>query len=108
MAVHVNMKRELRTLKAMIEIYCHDHHRIRSGLCPECTTLLEYARSRLEKCPFRDDKPVCSKCPVHCYRPDMRGRIRSVMSYAGRRMLFRHPVLALVHLINGMRKGPKK
>jgi predicted amidophosphoribosyltransferase len=108
MTVHVNMKKELRTLKAMIEIYCHDHHDIRSGLCPECAELLEYARSRLEKCPFKEAKPVCSKCPVHCYRADMREKIRSVMSYAGRRMLFRHPVLAIVHLVRGLMKVPEK
>jgi len=108
MTVHVNMKRELRTLKAMIEIYCHDHHDMRSGLCPECSELLEYGRSRLEKCPFSQEKPVCSKCPVHCYRIDMREKIRSVMSYAGPRMLSRHPYLALVHLIQGIRKSPDK
>lgn len=108
MSVQVNRERELRTLKAMIEIYCHDHHDIRSGLCPECTELLEYARSRLEKCPFNEAKPVCSKCPVHCYRVDMRERIRSVMSYAGPRMLSRHPYLALVHLIKSVRKAPDK
>ncbi|HOO39122.1 MAG TPA: nitrous oxide-stimulated promoter family protein [Deltaproteobacteria bacterium] len=38
----------------------------------------------------------------------MREKIRSVMSYAGPRMLSRHPYLALVHLIQGIRKSPDK
>jgi len=98
--------REVRTIEAMIELYCHDIHNMKSGLCPECSKLLEYVRSRLDKCPFKVDKPVCAKCPVHCYKPDMREKIRLVMKYSGPRMLRRHPFLALAHLIKGMRKVP--
>jgi predicted amidophosphoribosyltransferase len=100
--------REGRTIETMIELYCHENHNLRSGLCPECSEMLEYARSRLEKCPFKEKKPVCSKCPVHCYKPDMREKIRMVMKYAGPRMLRRHPVLALVHLMKGIGKAPEK
>jgi len=38
----------------------------------------------------------------------MRERIRSVMRYAGPRMMYRHPLLAFHHLIDGMRKAPSK
>ena len=37
------------------------------------------ADARLDRCPFRDEKPTCSNCLVHCYKPDMRERIREVM-----------------------------
>ena len=95
------MEQERRTVEAMIEIFCHGHHDTPEGLCPECTELLAYVTQRLDKCPLRNNKPKCSKCPVHCYKPDMREKIRAVMSYAGPRMLCRHPILAGRHYLMG-------
>jgi hypothetical protein len=69
----------------------------------ECEELLDYALHRLEACPFRAHKSVCAACPIHCYRPAMREKIRAVMRYAGPRMLFRHPLLAMGHLIDRLR-----
>jgi hypothetical protein len=54
-------------------------------------------------CPLIEDKPTCASCPVHCYKPVMRERIRAVMRYAGPRMLRRHPVLAILHLLERRR-----
>ena len=53
----------------------------------------------MDKCPFGENKGACSKCEIHCYKPDMRDQVRRVMCYAGPRMLTRHPVLAVEHLI---------
>jgi len=36
----------------------------------------------------------------------MRERIRAVMRYAGPRMLWRHPLLALLHLADGLQDEP--
>ena len=55
-------------------------------LCPDCAGLLEYAAKRLRSCPL-DPKPTCKKCPVHCYRPDYRARIREIMAWSGKRMI---------------------
>lgn len=94
------MMREHKTVEAMIELYCHGNHGGTKGrLCPECRELLDYAAQRLEKCPFQEDKPTCATCPVHCYKPDMREKIRAVMKYAGPRMLYRHPVLSAAHYL---------
>jgi hypothetical protein len=82
----------------MLRIYCHDLHACDRPLCDPCQELHDYAMQRLEHCVFGPDKPVCSKCPVHCYRPELRERIRGVMRYAGPRMLLRHPLLAANHL----------
>jgi hypothetical protein len=98
--------RESRTLTAMVRMYCRDTHGSQSGLCDECTTLHEYAQKRLAHCRFGPDKPVCSKCPVHCYRPEMRQRVAVVMRYSGPRMLRRHPVLGLSHLVDKRRPAP--
>ena len=75
-------------------------------LCAECQELLQYALERLDNCPFQEHKTTCENCPVHCYRPEMRERIRAVMRYAGPRMLFRHPLLALLHLWDRARGAP--
>jgi len=90
----------------MIRLYCEKHHAPEELLHPECQELLQYALERLDKCPFQEHKSTCETCPVHCYRPELRERIREVMRYAGPRMLFRHPVLALLHLWDGIRKEP--
>ena len=92
------LAREARTIASMIELYCRAHHGTKSGLCPECEELNAYARKRLSCCPFGQDKPVCAKCKVHCYKPAMREKIGAVMRFAGPRIVFVHPLLSLEHL----------
>ena len=93
--------REQATVTAMVRIFCAGRHGVRGGLCPECDELRAYAMSRLARCPFGQDKPTCANCHIHCYKPQLRDRIREVMRYAGPRMLWRHPVLAIRHLLDG-------
>jgi hypothetical protein len=100
--------RERKTVEAMIRLYCHDHHGTRAeALCADCQALTAYAGERLAKCPFQENKTVCAKCRVHCYKAQMRERIREVMRYAGPRMLRRHPVMAVQHLWDSFRKEPR-
>ena len=78
-------------------------------LCAECHDLRQYAHLRLTRCPFGPDKPTCANCKVHCYKPEMRERVRQVMRHAGPNMLLRHPVLALLHLlVDERRPAPDK
>lgn len=58
---------------------------------------------RVDKCTFQDAKPTCAKCPVHCYNPTMREQVREVMRYAGPRMVLHHPILSILHTLDGMR-----
>lgn len=91
---------EKKTVAYMIQIYCHKKHQRKLGeLCPDCQTLSDYTQERLDYCRFGEQKTTCQKCPVHCYRKDMRERVKLVMRYAGPRMLFYHPSLAVKHLI---------
>lgn len=99
--------RELRTLEAMTAIYCRDHHG-GDTLCSECSALMEYAAKRLAVCPFGEEKPVCAKCQVHCYGPAKREQVRVVMRYAGPKMMFRHPWLALGHVLDKRYVAPPK
>ena len=94
------------TVQVMITLYCHHHHDNSGGLCSECIDLRNYALERLRKCPFQEGKTTCAKCPVHCYKSEMREKIREVMRYSGPRMAYSHPILALFHFIDRMRKEP--
>jgi hypothetical protein len=95
------LERERRTVDAMIGIYCRAHHGSSGSPCHDCSQLMAYAHQRVSRCRFGEGKPTCANCPVHCYRPDMRERIRQVMRYSGPRMLLRHPYLAMMHLRDG-------
>ena len=108
--MHPRMKREQKTVENMIGIFCRDHHQKEGELCHECRELVEYARFRLENCPFQENKTTCGNCPIHCYKPGMRKKIRDVMRYSGPRIILHHPLLAIGHMIDGLRKkpGPKK
>lgn len=88
---------EKRTVEKMISLYCRAH-RHPECLCADCRQLLEYAHARLDKCKFGEGKPTCRKCPIHCYRPDMKEKMVAVMRYSGPRMLLHHPLHALRHL----------
>lgn len=83
----------------MIRLYCKKKHHTKQGLCPECAALEAYARQRSEKCPFMETKTFCSNCKVHCYKADMRQKIREVMRYCGPRMIFCHPLAAIRHVL---------
>ncbi len=98
--------RELDTIEAMFRIYCRDHHRRDPSVCDECSPLLDYATRRLVRCVFGANKPTCANCTVHCYTETMRAKIKDVMRYAGPRMLWRHPYLAITHVIDGKRAAP--
>ena len=101
-----HMKREKKTLKAMIRIYCRGTHATGRRLCQDCTELQEYALARLDKCPFGASKGACSQCPIHCYKPDRREKIKTVMRYSGPRILFPHPMLSFYHFMDKQKKFP--
>lgn len=93
-------------MRAMVRMYCAHHHGT-ADLCPECRELADYAGRRLDLCPYGGEKPACTNCPIHCYRPEPRERMREVMRFAGPRMLTRHPYLAVMHLIDARRAVPE-
>ena len=99
--VQSKREREKRMVSQMIALYCRKQHGTpKGGLCPECEALTAYARQRSDRCPFMETKTFCSNCRVHCYRPDMRDRIRAVMRFSGPRMIFHHPIAAIRHVVS--------
>ncbi|MDD6573157.1 MAG: nitrous oxide-stimulated promoter family protein [Thermoflexaceae bacterium] len=103
---------EEKTLRLMIQIYCHGHHgkqrEQKEALCEECWQLMDYAKMRIQKCPFMETKTFCSACKVHCYIPQKREKIREVMRYSGPRMLLYHPILAIKHAAVTLKEKQKE
>ncbi len=97
------IEREKRTVGIMVKMYCDHNHDKNLSLCDECSELTNFASERIDKCIFQEDKPVCSECQIHCYRQDMRNKIKTVMRFSGPRMSFCHPILGIRHLIDKRR-----
>lgn len=102
--VELKRQREKETVSLMIGLYCRKKHHTNGSLCEECQALNDYAIMRSDKCPFMESKTFCSNCRVHCYKPDMRERIREVMRISGPRMIFHHPVMAVRHVIESKKE----
>lgn len=100
------VQREKNTIHIMIRLYCRGHHHPQEALCEACAELLVYADERLKHCLFQKNKPTCLNCAIHCYHPEKREQIRDVMRFSGPRMLWRHPVIAVQHIFDGL-KNPK-
>jgi len=99
------LKREHATLVCMARIYCADHHEPgETGLCEQCAKLMRYSARRLAKCPYGQAKPTCANCPIHCYKKKQRAEVRAIMRYAGPRMPLRHPLRALRHSLDKLRR----
>lgn len=102
--VEIKRQQEKKIVALMIRLYCKKKHGTKKELCAECQSLCDYAMLRSDKCPFMETKTFCSNCKVHCYKADMREKIREVMRFAGPRMIFRHPVMAIRHVIESKRE----
>ncbi len=100
------IRREKKTISVMLQLFCNDNHNTPHGsMCEDCKVLLHYASRRIDRCPYQVDKPTCVNCPVHCYKRVRREEMRKVMRYSGPKMIRRHPLLAIMHIIDGFRKA---
>lgn len=97
------IEREKRTVRKMIQLYCQKHHSPNNQFCEKCESLVQYSAQKLNRCQFGETKPVCIECPVHCYSKNKREEIKGVMRYAGPRMIFAYPYLAIMHITDKYR-----
>lgn len=102
--VEKKRQQEKQIVSQMIELYCKKQHHTKGELCTECKALKDYAMMRSDKCPFMETKTFCSNCKVHCYKADMREKIRKVMRFSGPRMIFYCPIPAIRHVIESKRE----
>ncbi len=97
-------RKDLKVLGLFTAVFCRRHHDgdkgplasgslgaaelglARHRYCPECREFLAYAIQRRLRCPL-DPKPTCKECPVHCYRPGHRERVREIMRFSGKYLI---------------------
>lgn len=91
------IEKEKQTVEQMIRLYCRKKEK-NTTLCSDCEELLRYAHARLDRCPFGNAKSNCRQCTVHCYKPDMRERMKEVMRFSGPRMILYAPWKTIRHL----------
>ena len=100
------ISREKETIAKMIALY--------QKQCPQASVeeghyqaLNAYADKRLDKCVFGEEKPACKQCPVRCYQSAHLVELTLIMRWAGPRMLWRHPILTVRHLMDDRRPVPE-
>jgi len=110
-------RKELKDLKVLLQftaVYCHQHHNDNTSVittdetdlqilplhkypvCKECSDFLLYAFERRLRCPLAE-KPVCKHCPVHCYKPEYRAKVREIMRFSGQYLIMRGRLDLLWH-----------
>ncbi|MBW7983385.1 nitrous oxide-stimulated promoter family protein [Enterobacillus tribolii] len=100
------IQREKLTIRNMLTLY--------QRRCPDANpddghydALYAFAEKRLDRCVFGTEKPACRQCPVHCYPSAKREEMKQVMRWAGPRMLWRHPLLTVLHLLDDKKPVPE-
>ena len=93
------IEREKEVVARMIALYCRKRLGM-TEITEEYKSLEVYAHKRLDMCKFGNSKPNCKRCAIHCYKPEMREKIRAIMRWAGPRMMIYDPIAAIRHLFN--------
>ena len=109
--------KELKDLKVQLQftaVYCQEKHGDdrsvivtdepelqqlplqKYPVCNECREFLLYAFERRLRCPL-EDRPVCKHCPVHCYAPEQREKVREIMRFSGQYLIKRGRLDLLWH-----------
>lgn len=96
------IEKDAKILKKFIKVYCHNIHseymKNENGYCKECFELLNFALLRNVKCQL-DPKPKCKDCKIHCYKPEMRKKIKEVMKFSGIYFIKRGRVDWIIHYL---------
>ncbi len=98
----INPNLDEKTLSRMHRLYCrkfHGEERTKSHLCKSCQALLEYSLERTGHCGRKKQGRLCSYCKVHCFEDTRRVEIKTIMRYAGKRLILTNPVLAMRYLL---------
>ena len=108
--------KDIKVLANFVSIFCRENHREKDKsifrikdprvrrslrnkdliLCMDCQKLLNHGIAKLLLCPY-DPKPICKKCPTHCYAPDYREKMRRVMRFSGLYLVKRGRLDMLFH-----------
>ena len=116
MALTRRERKDLKILALFTSVWCRAHHPPpytplvaddeelrtlaldRTPVCAECAAFLAYAFERRLRCPLVE-KPACKHCPVHCYKPGHREKVREIMRFSGRHLICRGRLDLLWHYL---------
>ena len=102
MTTETKRQREKETVSRMIALYCRKKHGGKT-LCPDCAALDAYARSRSDRCPSMEPFPL--QLPDPLLPPGHTGKNpESPGLFRPPRTIFRHPVMAVRHLIDSRKE----
>jgi hypothetical protein len=109
--------KDIHVLAKFVKIYCRENHPTAKKLnfeykgkqadalklpsfelCESCAKLLTHGIVKRAMCPM-DPKPMCKKCPNHCYHPIYRDTMREVMKFSGVYMAKRGRLDVLLHYL---------
>lgn len=102
--------KEKETVRKMFGLYCQKNHDTPAGkkLCPKCTALLATVMLKMNRCPYGITKPICEKCKIPCFGKKQTKDFLDIMQGSRTKMLLRHPIMAMRHRLNGMRREVTK
>ena len=101
-------QREMTVISQMIAMYCAGNHSDAArdetafcgeALCAECKAIDDYSVKRTRLCRSMEKKTTCEECGNHCYGRAERERICEIMRWSGPRMITKHPIAAIRHLV---------
>ena len=110
--------KDIRVLSNFVSIFCRENHRAQAKsslpikddrlrrildtkdlvLCGDCRKLLSHGIAKLLLCPY-DPKPMCKKCPTHCYAPGYRESVREVMRFSSLYLIKHGRLDLMVHYL---------
>ena len=90
------IKYEKKIIELMVKIYCSKNHK--GSICEDCEKVLNYSFLRIDKCRYMETKSFCSACETPCYNTIMRNKMKDIMSYSGKRLIFYNPLIVFKHI----------
>lgn len=117
MSLKPKVIKDIHVLAKFVRIYCRENHGTANKLpfaykgknagalklpplelCESCAKLLTHGIVKRALCPL-DPKPMCKKCPNHCYHPLYRDTMREVMKFSGIYLAKRGRLDVLLHYL---------
>lgn len=98
-----NIPKEKLNIKKTLGIYCNAHHNTKDGrLCPKCTAMLATILPKMNHCRYGTTKPICDRCDDMCFGPEYNKIFMDAMNTGSKKMLVKHPIMAVKHKVLGM------
>ena len=98
-----NIPNEKINIKKTLGIYCNQKHNTKDGhLCPKCTAMLTTILLKMKQCKYGSTKPICDHCDSLCFGSEYNKIFMEAMTTTGKKMLVKHPVMAIKHKVLGI------